>query len=69
VTATSIINRMKKRVYDVLAVACPGDKLTRAFNLFLVSLIISNIVAVVLQTVEPCYNLAPRFLPGSKPLR
>jgi hypothetical protein len=52
---------MKRRVYEVLAVAAPGDKLSRAFDVFLVALIASNILAMVLETVEPCYKLAPRF--------
>jgi voltage-gated potassium channel len=55
------MNCMKKRVYDVLAVASRGDKLSRAFDVFLVALITSNIVAMVLETIEPCYKLAPRF--------
>jgi voltage-gated potassium channel len=52
---------MKRRVYEVLAVAAPGDKLSRAFDVFLVGLIALNILAMVLETVEPCYKLAPQL--------
>lgn len=58
---TATIALMKRRVYEVLAVAAPGDKLSRAFDVFLVALIALNILAMVLETVEPCYKLAPRF--------
>lgn len=52
---------MKRRVYEVLAIAAPGDRLSRAFDIFLVTLIVANIVAMVLETVREIYALAPRL--------
>lgn len=52
---------MKRRVYEVLAAAAEGDGLSRAFDIFLVTLIALNIAAMIMETVEACRNLAPRF--------
>lgn len=52
---------MKRRVYELLALAAPGDNLSRAVDVFLLGLIALNIVAMVLETVQLCYELGPRF--------
>ncbi len=42
---------MKKRIYEILEVAAPGDRASRAFDIFLMTLIILNVLAVILGTV------------------
>lgn len=43
---------MKKRIYEILEVALPGDKPSRIFDIFIVVLIFLNVLAVILETVE-----------------
>jgi len=49
---------MKKRVYEILEVAFPGDKPSRIFDIFIISLIFLNVLAVILETIE---NLSLHF--------
>ncbi len=58
---TETVATMKRRVYEVLSAAGPAGKLSRAFDVVLLTVITLNIAAMILETVEPCYNLAPRF--------
>ena len=44
--------RLKKRIYEILEVAAPGDSLSRIFDVFIMTLIFLNVVAVVLETVQ-----------------
>ena len=55
---------MKKRVWEILDVAKPGDRASRAFDLFILSLIGLNVVALVLGTVRPVYEVAPALFNG-----
>lgn len=41
--------------------AKPGDKVSRAFDIFILSLITANVIAMVLETVGPVYATAPRL--------
>ena len=50
---------MKKRVYEILEVASPGDRTSRAIDLFLITLISLNVVALVIGTVDEAYRTAP----------
>ena len=50
---------MKEKVYDILQAAEPGQRLSRAFDLFLVSLISLNAVALILSTVDEVHDPAP----------
>ncbi len=50
---------MKKRIYEVLAVAAPGDRLSRAFDVFLVTLIALNVVAMIFESLESVHRAAP----------
>jgi len=52
---------MKRRIHEILAVGAPGDRLSRVFDVLLVTLIALNIVAMVLETVDACYTLAPNL--------
>lgn len=44
-------DRVKHRVYQIMEAALPGDPVGRAFQVFLPTLIIANIVAMVLGTM------------------
>lgn len=46
---------LKRRVYQVLEVAHPDDRLSRIIDRSLVVLIVANVVAVVIETVEPIH--------------
>ena len=43
---------MRKRVHEILEEAAPGDRASRAFDIFLISLITLNAVALIVGTVE-----------------
>ncbi len=47
---------MKRRVHEILEVAAPGDRTSRLFDLSLMILIILNVVAVILETVEDLFS-------------
>ena len=53
--------RLKKRTWDILEEANEGDYLSRVFDIFILSLIFLNIVAVILETVQSIYSLSPKF--------
>ncbi|MEI6633755.1 MAG: ion transporter [Chlamydiota bacterium] len=44
--------RIRKRLFDILELNTPGDRLSAAFDYFIITLIILNVVAVALQTVR-----------------
>lgn len=50
---------MKEKVYDILQAAEPGQRLSRAFDLFLIALISLNAVALILSTVDEVHDPAP----------
>ena len=43
--------RVRRRVYEILEVAAPGHRWSRAFEIFIVSLIVLNVAAMVLERV------------------
>ncbi|MDP6776077.1 MAG: ion transporter [Candidatus Latescibacteria bacterium] len=45
-------DRWKHRTHDILERASSGDRVSRAFDLFIMALIVVNVVMVVLETVE-----------------
>ena len=51
---------MKKRVHEILEEAAPGDRASRAFDIFLISLITLNAVALIVGTVEEVHELFPQ---------
>ncbi len=44
--------KYKKRVYDILELTDPEDRATESVNFFLMALVLLNILAVILETVE-----------------
>ncbi len=47
---------LKKRTFEILDIASPGDVKSRIFDIFIVSLIFINVVAVVLETIQSLSN-------------
>lgn len=43
---------IRRRVWEILEVAQPGDRASRAFDVFILSLIFLNVIAVVVGSVE-----------------
>jgi len=50
---------LRKRVDEVVTAGRPGDKLSRAFGIFIVTLIGLNVVALILQSVKSIDALCP----------
>ena len=50
---------MRQRVYEIVEVARPGDRASRAFDIFLISLITLNVLALILSTVDSIHRAAP----------
>jgi len=55
---------VKKRTWEILDLAKPGDRASRAFDIFILSLIALNVVALALETVRSVYARAARFFDG-----
>lgn len=47
---------IKQRVYEILEKADPGDRASRLFDIFIITLIVLNVGAVVLETVGSLYE-------------
>lgn len=43
---------VRKRVWEILEIAGPGDKASRVFDVFILTIIFLNVLAVILGTVE-----------------
>jgi voltage-gated potassium channel len=43
---------LKRRVFEILSIPVDGDRLSRAIDVFLMALIVVNVVAVIVETVE-----------------
>jgi voltage-gated potassium channel len=50
---------LRRRTHEVLEVAGSGDRLSRYFDIFILSLIALNVVAMVFETVQPVYACCP----------
>lgn len=53
---------IKERTWQILDVARPGDKASRAFDIFILSLIIANVAAVIIGTVQSVYDRWSKIL-------
>ena len=42
---------IRKRIYEVLAVAVPGDRFSRVVDIGILCLILLNVAALILETV------------------
>jgi voltage-gated potassium channel len=50
--------RVRQRVFEILEKGAPGDRASRAFDVFIITMIATNVLAVILETVPA---LAIRF--------
>lgn len=53
--------KLKNRIWKIVEAADDGDKASRFFDIFILSLIFLNIVVVILETVEWIYAFSPAF--------
>ena len=44
--------KFKKRLYEILEIAAIGDRISKLFDIFIMTLIALNVIAVILATVE-----------------
>lgn len=56
-----MLDRSRERVWQILNVARPGDALSHLFDVLLITLIIVNVVALIVETVDSVHRAAPRF--------
>ena len=52
---------LRKRMCQILEVGRPGDVPSRIFDIFIISLIGLNVVALILESVEGIYKHVPRL--------
>ena len=45
------MKNLRKRIWDIVEVAKPGDKISYAFDIIMLALIFANILAVILGSV------------------
>ncbi len=50
---------LKKTVYEIIEDAAPGNRVSEIFDVFLITLIFLNVVALILGTVEEIYQASP----------
>lgn len=51
----------KKRTYEILEKATPGDIQSKIFDIFIMSMITLNVISVVLETVQQISNIAGTY--------
>ncbi|MEW6745267.1 MAG: potassium channel family protein [Planctomycetota bacterium] len=52
------MQHLQKRLYEILNVTRPDDRAGHSFELFITTLILANVVALVIETMEPVRELA-----------
>ncbi len=53
--------QLKRRAYEILEVAAEGDRASRVFDVFILSLIALNVLALTMETIQPVYARFPTF--------
>ena len=51
---------MKQRIYEILEVARPGDRISQIFDALLAILISLNVLALILGTIDSIFEAAPK---------
>ncbi|MBA7616189.1 hypothetical protein ES703_23485 [subsurface metagenome] len=54
--------KVKRRVYEIVEITKPGDKASSAFNIFIITLILLNVIALMLASVESIFSRIPGIL-------
>ena len=52
---------MRRRLHEILAHSQTNDPVSKAFDAFIVGLILLNVMAMVVESVERVYSLVPRW--------
>jgi voltage-gated potassium channel len=52
---------LRKRVREIVDIAKPGDGLSKAFDIFIITLIGLNVIALILESVKSIQAFAPRL--------
>lgn len=55
------MRKLKQAIFNILEVSGPEDRIGRIFDIFLISLILLNVVALILETVQPIEDAAGTF--------
>src|SRR5262245_25233960 len=50
---------LKKRVFEILEGTAPNDQVSKVFSFFMMILIALNILALVVETMDPIYEAVP----------
>ncbi len=51
-----MLHKIKRRIFEIIELDNPGDTYSKTFKVFIITLIILNIIAVVISTVEEIYQ-------------
>lgn len=52
---------VRKRVFEIVEIARPGDHLSKAFDIFIIALIALNVIALILESVHKIHTFCPRL--------
>jgi voltage-gated potassium channel len=52
---------VRKRVFEIVEIAKPGDSLSKAFDIFIIILIALNVIALILESVQSIHAFCPWF--------
>lgn len=58
----------RRRVYEIVQVAAPGDSASRIFDLTILTLIVLNVCAIIAETIQPLYLRYASFFRGFETL-
>ncbi|MDA1089650.1 MAG: ion transporter [Proteobacteria bacterium] len=58
------MRRIRRRVYEILAIGRKGDRLSEWADIALITLISINVVLVIFESVREIYDAAPLFFAG-----
>ena len=50
---------LKRRVHEIVEVARPGDRASRVFDIFILSLIALSVVSIILESIPEIFNRVP----------
>ena len=56
--------RIRRRAYEILEVARTGDRLSRAFDISIMTLIVLNVIALIIETIPAVRESAGRWFYG-----
>lgn len=63
-TMPAMLRRVQRRLYEIVEVGAPDDTPSRVFDTLILLLIAANVVAVIVETVEPIHRAHRMFFRG-----